>query len=79
MIVVAFLAGFGACALVYVFAEWLSSRPRRHRMTGNYFDARSHFRIVSRGPAPIVERSEELIARTARRMMRETKAESTQS
>lgn len=71
MIVVAFLAGIGTCGLFHVVAAWLSSRPRRHRMTGNYFDARSHFRIVSRGPAPIVERSEELIARAARRMMRE--------
>lgn len=68
---IGFLCGYGACILTVLtylaLAEW---RVRRHKLRGNYFDARSPFRIVSRGPAPIQERSEELIARTARRAMR---------
>lgn len=65
--------GFGLCAMIVAgisVVQWLSSRPRRSRMDGSYHDARKPFAIVSGGPAHGPERSDELIARTARRMMR---------
>jgi len=65
--ILAFLCGFGTCALlVFAYEAW-TSRPRRFVQRGNYRDARSPFRIESRGPEPVVERPETLIAREARR------------
>lgn len=67
---IAFICGFGLCALVMFGLEAWSRRTRRHRQRGNYFDARQPFAIEGRGPTWAPERSEELIAREARRLVR---------
>lgn len=59
-------------AVLFVYLEWRSRRPRKARQRGNYFDARQPFRIEYRGPARGPERSDDLIAREARRIMRRT-------
>lgn len=62
--------GVGLCAGGIVIWEWLASRPRLSRTAGAYRDARKPFSIVAQGQAHGPERSDDLIAREARRMMR---------
>lgn len=50
--------------------EWASTRPRRHRLRGNYFDPRSPFAIVRVGPDAAPERSGERVDRMAQRLGR---------
>lgn len=64
--------GAGIVATCHLVMHWFANRPRRSRMDGSYFDARKPFAIVSRGQQHGPERSEELIARTARRLHRAT-------
>jgi hypothetical protein len=49
--------------------EWASNRPRRHRIRGNYFDARAPFAITSIG-GPVKERSDAHVDRVAHRLGR---------
>ncbi len=67
-----FLCGFALCAALLALWEWLSARSRRptpSSLTGSYRDARRPFAIVAGRSAEAPERSEELIAREARRLM----------
>ena len=57
------------CGLAFAAWEWASNRPRRHRLRGNYFDARAPFAITSIG-GPVEERSDERVDRMAHRLGR---------
>ena len=56
--------------IAFAVWEWASSRPRRHRLRANYFDARSPFAIVRVGRDAAPERTDERVDRVAARLGR---------
>jgi hypothetical protein len=72
-ITIGILIGVGIYAAVSAFAEWLSTRRRRFTTARDYHRPCSGCtirRTSHLGRVWVVQRSEELIARTARRLMR---------
>ena len=61
------IIGFFICALIVAMIEF--RQKLRHKMRGNYFDARAPFAIVRVGQ-PANERSDAQIEKTARRLGR---------
>ncbi len=68
--VIGALLGAGAIGLAILAYEWATSRPRKARQRGNYFRADQPFAIIGKPAAHGPERSDDLIARQARRLMR---------
>lgn len=57
------------CGIAFAGWEWITSRPRTHKLRGNYFDARAPFEIVRVG-GPVEERSDAHVDRVAHRLGR---------
>lgn len=54
---------------ITIYIEVRSRRPRRHKLRGNYFDARQPFAIKSVGGS-VTERSDDEIEKCAQRLGR---------